>query len=99
MHDSSDNGPPELTSGDLEDIVNPIALFEQWFKDAQASEPEDPNAMALATVDDTGLPNVRMVLLKGHDETGFVFYTNLKSRKGDELAADIHQPVTESRIQ
>ena len=54
-------------------------------KEAEASEPNDPNAMALATVDETGLPNVRMVLLKGFDENGFVFYTNTESNKGREL--------------
>lgn len=83
-----DNGAPELTSGDLEESDSPFPLFEQWFRDACESEPNDPNAMALATVDDTGLPNVRMVLLKGYDEVGFVFYTNLESRKGVELAAN-----------
>ena len=92
MTDNGDNGTPELTSGDpddeLEDIDNPFALFEQWFKNAQESEPNDPNAMALATVDDTGLPDVRMVLLKGYSEAGFVFYTNLTSRKGVELATN-----------
>ena len=88
IDDKGDNGTPELTTGDLEEIDNPFALFEQWFKNAQESEPEDPNAMALATVDDTGLPDVRMVLLKGYNEAGFVFYTNLASRKGVELAAN-----------
>jgi pyridoxamine 5'-phosphate oxidase len=70
----------------------PFALFANWFRDAEASEPNDPNAMALATVDGDGLPNVRMVLLKGVDspETvnrGFVFYTNYESAKGRELLA------------
>ena len=88
MADDGNNAPPELTSDDLEEIDNPFTLFEQWFKNAQESEPEDPNAMALATVDDTGLPNVRMVLLKGYNEAGFVFFTNLASRKGVELAAN-----------
>ena len=88
MADNGNNAAPELISCDLEDSVNPFALFEQWFKAAQASEPEDPDAMALATVDDAGLPDVRMVLLKGYDETGFVFYTNLKSRKGVDLAGN-----------
>ncbi len=59
-----------------------------WFAEAQASEPNDPEAMALATADADGRPSVRMVLLKGHDARGFVFYTNLDSRKGDELAAN-----------
>ena len=66
----------------------PFALFDQWFTDAQASEPEDPNAMAVATVDADGRPSARMVLLKGHDARGFVFYTNLESRKGRALAAN-----------
>ncbi len=88
MADDGDNGAPELKRCDLDDTDSPFTLFEQWFKNAQESEPEDPNAMALATVDETGLPDVRMVLLKGYDEAGFVFYTNLKSRKGVELAAN-----------
>src|ERR671928_1646009 len=65
--------------------VDPFARFAAWLKEAEASEPNDPNAMALATVDESGLPNVRMVLLKGFDENGFVFYTNLESNKGREL--------------
>ena len=65
---------------------DPFALFEAWMKDARASEPNDPNAMALATTDPDGLPDVRMVLLKGVDLGGFVFYTNLDSAKGRELA-------------
>jgi pyridoxamine 5'-phosphate oxidase len=64
----------------------PFELFDRWFAEAQASEPNDPNAMALATVDADGLPDVRMVLLKGHDARGFVFYTNSHSAKGRELA-------------
>ena len=67
---------------------DPFAIFESWFAKAKASEPNDPDAMALATVDADGRPSVRMVLLKGHDERGFVFYTNLDSRKGGELAAN-----------
>ena len=67
---------------------NPYILFARWFAEAQASEPNDPNAMALATVDADGRPSVRMVLLKGHDADGFVFYTNLESRKGRALAAN-----------
>jgi len=64
---------------------DPFALFSAWYEDAGKAEPNDPNAMALATVDQTGLPNVRMVLLKGYDENGFVFYTNFESAKGGEL--------------
>lgn len=64
---------------------DPFALFAEWMKDAEASEPNDPTGMALATVDEGGLPNVRMVLLKGFDEAGFVFYTNYESEKGREI--------------
>lgn len=67
---------------------SPIVTFSEWFAEAEASEPNDPNAMALATVDANGTPSVRMVLLKGHDERGFVFYTNVESRKGDALMAN-----------
>jgi pyridoxamine 5'-phosphate oxidase len=70
---------------DFTEAEEPFRLFAAWMKDAEESEPNDPNAMALATVDETGLPNVRMVLLKSFDEAGFVFYTNLQSRKGREL--------------
>ncbi len=65
----------------------PFALFASWFEDAKAKEINDPNAMALATVDETGLPNVRMVLLKDFAADGFVFYTNFESAKGRELLA------------
>ena len=68
--------------------TDPYALFEEWYAEARLSEPNDSNAMALATADAEGRPSVRMVLLKGHDERGFVFYTNLDSRKGGELAAN-----------
>jgi pyridoxamine 5'-phosphate oxidase len=67
---------------------DPIALFDAWFAEAQASEPNDPNAMALATATRGGAPSARMVLLKGHGPDGFVFYTNFDSRKGDELRAN-----------
>lgn len=67
---------------------DPFGLFEEWFAAAQSSEPNDPNAMALATATPAGLPSVRMVLLKGHGPDGFVFYTNFGSRKGGELAAN-----------
>lgn len=65
---------------------DPIAAFDAWLTEAATSEPNDPNAMALSTVSADGMPNVRMVLLKGHDARGFVFYTNLESQKGHELA-------------
>lgn len=67
---------------------DPFALFAAWMTEATASEPEDPNAMALATADAAGRPSVRMVLLKGADDRGFVFYTNLESDKGKQLAAN-----------
>jgi pyridoxamine 5'-phosphate oxidase len=65
----------------------PFGLFQSWIAEAVASEPDDPNAMAVATVDADGLPDVRMILLKGADERGFVFYTNRGSAKGRELEA------------
>jgi pyridoxamine 5'-phosphate oxidase len=68
--------------------TDPFALFDQWFAEAKASEVNDPDAMALATADSQCRPSVRMVLLKGHGPDGFVFYTNLGSRKGEELAAN-----------
>jgi pyridoxamine 5'-phosphate oxidase len=67
---------------------DPHALFEEWLAEARLAEPNDPTAMALATADADGRPSARMVLMKGHDERGFVFYTNLDSRKGGELAAN-----------
>ncbi|MBR0676578.1 pyridoxamine 5'-phosphate oxidase [Roseomonas alkaliterrae] len=67
---------------------DPIAIFEAWLAEATASEPNDPNAVCLATATPEGLPSARMVLLKGVDRRGFVFYTNLESRKGTELAAN-----------
>lgn len=69
---------------------DPIALFEAWFAEARASEPNDADAMALATATPDGRPSVRMVLLKGYGPEGFTFYTNADSRKGEELAADPH---------
>ena len=68
--------------------VDPHALFEEWFAEARLGEPNDAEAMSLATADAIGRPSARMVLLKGHDERGFVFYTNSGSRKGEELAAN-----------
>ncbi|MBW9115775.1 pyridoxamine 5'-phosphate oxidase [Rhizobium cauense] len=75
----------ELTSGDFTESNEPFDLFAEWLKEAEASEINDPNAVALATVDEDGLPNVRMVLLKGFDQDGFVFYTNFESQKGQEI--------------
>lgn len=74
-------------TGDFAGADEPFSLFHDWFVEAEKHEPNDPNAMALATVDGDGLPNVRMVLLKHVDEQGFVFYTNLESAKGRELLA------------
>ena len=77
--------PNGLTSGDFTEADEPLRLFAAWFSDATRSEPADPSAMTLATVDQDGMPNARMVLMKGFDELGFVFYTNLDSQKGREL--------------
>jgi pyridoxamine 5'-phosphate oxidase len=70
-------------------MTDPFALFEEWFAEAKASEPNDPNAMALATADASGRPTSRVVLLKGHGPDGFVFYTNRESRKADDLGANM----------
>ena len=78
-----------LTDGDFTQSAEPYVLFARWLNDATAAEPNDPNALALATVDPDGLPNVRMVLLKGFDEGGFVFYTNYESAKGREILASM----------
>jgi pyridoxamine 5'-phosphate oxidase len=79
--------PSWLTSGDFTAADDPFALFAAWLEEATASEPRDPTAMTLATVDAAGLPNARMVLLKGADARGFVFFTNMDSQKGRELDA------------
>ena len=87
----SDTAPIEhpvwLTSGDFTAADDPLRLFAAWLKDASAAEPRDPTAMTLATIDADGSPNARMVLLKGADERGFVFFTNMNSQKGRELDA------------
>ena len=67
---------------------DPFQLFDTWFAEAKESEPNDPNAMALATATPDAAPSVRMVLLKGRDSRGFVFYTNAQSRKGEEILAN-----------
>jgi pyridoxamine 5'-phosphate oxidase len=78
-----------LTGGDsapdFSAETEPLRLFDAWMEDARQSEPNDPNAMALATVDEAGMPDVRMVLLKGADREGFMFYTNTQSAKGRDL--------------
>ncbi|VVT03963.1 pyridoxamine 5'-phosphate oxidase [Erythrobacter sp. EC-HK427] len=76
-------------SEDTIPTADPFAIFDDWFAEAQASEPNDPNAMCLATATPAGLPSARMVLLKGHDARGFVFYTNAQSRKGGEIRANM----------
>jgi pyridoxamine 5'-phosphate oxidase len=68
--------------------TDPLELFEQWFAEARASEPNDPEAMALATADAEGRPAVRIVLLKGYGADGFVFYTNAQSAKGEQLGSN-----------
>ncbi len=75
-------------NSDFTATADPNSLFTEWYHEAEASEVNDPNALALATVDSEGMPNVRMVLLKAHDAEGFVFYTNFESAKGQELAAN-----------
>jgi pyridoxamine 5'-phosphate oxidase len=89
MTDTTDiKHPTQLTSGDFTAAEEPFALFAQWFAEACKSEPNDPNAMALATADADGLPDLRMVLMKGYDADGFVFYSHIASAKGRELAAN-----------
>ncbi len=83
FHQASPQAPE---TADFTEARDPLALFSRWMNEAGASEPNDPEAMAVATVDRDGLPNVRMILLKGADERGFVFYTNRESAKGRELA-------------
>ncbi len=79
----------ELTDSDFTTRPEPFALFAEWLADATASEPNDPNGVALATVDPDGMPDVRMVLLKGFDQQGFVFYTNFESAKGREILSSM----------
>ena len=80
--------PSPLTSGDFTEAQEPFALFAEWFAEAVKAEPNDPTAMSLATVDTEGMPDVRMVLMKGYDADGFVFYSHVASPKGRELAAN-----------
>ncbi|MCK0197102.1 pyridoxamine 5'-phosphate oxidase [Ancylobacter sp. 6x-1] len=79
----------EPLTSDFTAAAEPFRLFEAWFEEATASESNDPNAMALATVDADGMPDVRMVLLNGRDDGGFIFYTNTGSAKGRELAGNM----------
>jgi pyridoxamine 5'-phosphate oxidase len=74
-----------LTGSDFAESTEPLELFGEWLADATKSEPNDPTAVALASVDADGLPDVRMVLLKDFDAQGFVFYTNFESAKGREI--------------
>ncbi len=86
--------PAWLTGGDFTAADDPLRLFAVWFAEAKRSEPVNPDAMTLATVDADRLPNARMVLLKGFDERGFVFYSNADSIKGHELAAAPNAALT-----
>lgn len=88
MSASGETETDEKETPDFSGGSDPFALFAEWIAAAEKSEPNDPTAMALATADADGMPDVRMVLLKGFDEAGFVFYTNLESAKGEELAAN-----------
>ena len=84
LHRQADGGA--VIEAELAGPDHPLPLFQAWFAEAQTSEPNDANAMALATADAAGMATLRMVLLKGADADGFVFYTNLESRKGRQLA-------------
>ncbi|MEK9670899.1 MAG: pyridoxamine 5'-phosphate oxidase [Rhodospirillaceae bacterium] len=86
MVDDTPDTPPQRTSA----TDDPIEKFRAWLAEAEKTEPTNPNAMALATADARGRPSVRMVLLKDVDARGFVFYTNMESQKGGELAANPH---------
>ncbi|ADZ71711.1 pyridoxamine 5'-phosphate oxidase [Polymorphum gilvum] len=87
MTHTQDTSSKALTNDDFTQAEEPFRLFGEWLEEATAKEPNDPNALALATVDPDGLPNVRMVLLKGFDADGFVFFTNYESAKGREILA------------
>jgi pyridoxamine 5'-phosphate oxidase len=86
--------PGSLTGDDFTEADEPFRLFAAWFAEAKKSEPNNPDAMTLATVGADGFPNARMVLLKGFDERGFVFYTNVGSIKGRELAEQPRAALT-----
>jgi len=78
-----------LTSSDFTQENEPLGLFQNWYAEAEKSEPNDPSAMSIATVDETGLPDVRLVLMKEYDAKGLVFYTNSLSAKGRQLATNM----------
>lgn len=78
-----------LAHSDIPSGIDPVVLFGNWFEEAKGSEPNDANAMALATATPDGAPSVRMVLLKGHGPQGFTFYTNAHSRKGQEIRSNM----------
>ena len=88
----------------FKDEDNPVNLFKEWFKKAETTEPNDPNALSLATADKTGRPKVRMVLLKGFSDDGFTFYTNFNSSKGKDLKENpkasmcFHRKSLQSRL-
>src|SRR5512146_1680144 len=71
----------------IKETADPLALFAEWYREAEKTEPNDPSALSLASVGPDGMPSLRMVLLKGFDAQGFVFYTNYQSRKGEQLIA------------
>ena len=73
----------------FQDLDDPFKLFESWYEEAKKNEINDPNALALGTATKQGVPSVRMVLLKGYDKNGFVFYTNLNSQKGNEIKENL----------
>jgi pyridoxamine 5'-phosphate oxidase len=87
-HRAADSDRQQRTRMTSSGPRDPFDLFDEWFKAAAETEPNEPNAVALATVDAAGMPSVRMVLLKGADGRGFVFYTNYESRKGGQLLAN-----------
>lgn len=89
MSENSSLDAAQLADSAIPADADPIALFEEWFAEARASEPNDSNAMALATATPEGAPSVRMVLLKGHGPEGFTFFTNAQSRKGEEIRANM----------
>ena len=95
MSESNTLDAAQLADSAIPTGSDPYALFDAWFAEAKASEPNDPNAMALATATPDGRPSVRMVLLKGHgaDEGGFTFFTNAESRKGGEIRSNMHASI------